>query len=80
MQNVQTVEQKFQQNAHRVEQITSGNESSADFTIDHQYTKVGGRSKDGLQIASVANSFTAASDEEYASGNKIPLWLFGFLY
>ena len=31
-------------------------------------------------IASVADSFIAASDEEYVLGNKIPLWLFGFLY
>ena len=47
--------------------------TAADFTIDHTYTiEVGGRSKDGGQIA--------AADEEYVPGNKIPLWLFGFLY
>lgn len=53
----------------------------ADFTIDHQYTiEVGGRSKDGKQIAGVSESFIASADEEFVLGNKIPLWLFGFLY
>jgi len=61
--------------------VVEYSKTSADFTIDHQYTiKVGGRSKDGKQIAGVANSFIASADEEYVLGNKIPLWLFGFLY
>ena len=61
--------------------VVEYNKTSADFTIDHQYTiEVGGRSKDGKQIAGVANSFIASADEEYVLGNKIPLWLFGFLY
>ncbi len=55
--------------------------ASADFTIDHQYTiEVGGRSKDGKQIAGIKKGYIAADDEEYVIGNKIPLWLFGFLY
>lgn len=55
--------------------------TSADFTIDRQYTiEVGGHSKDGKQIAGQPNSYIAAADEEYVLGNKIPLWLFGFLY
>ena len=61
--------------------VVEYSKTSADFTIDHQYTiEVGGRSKDGKQIASVADSFIASADEEYVLGNKIPLWLFGFLY
>lgn len=32
------------------------------------------------QIANVANGYIASADEEYVLGNKIPLWLFGFLY
>ena len=69
-----------------VSQLAVGHEveyskSSADFTIDHKYTiEVGGRSKDGKQIANIANGFIASADEEYVIGNKIPLWLFGFLY
>ncbi len=61
--------------------IVEYSKTSADFTIDHQYTiEVGGKSKDGKQIAGVANGYIASADEEYVLGNKIPLWLFGFLY
>ena len=61
--------------------VVEYSKTSADFTIDHQYTiEVGGRSKDGKQIAGVAHRYIASADEEYVLGNKIPLWLFGFLY
>jgi hypothetical protein len=61
--------------------VVEYSKTSADFTIDHQYTfEVGGRSKGGKQIAGIDNSFIASADEEYVLGNKIPLWLFGFLY
>lgn len=53
----------------------------ADFLIDRHYTiEVGGQSKDGKQIAGAQNAFIAADGIEYAFGNKLPLWLFGFLY
>ena len=42
--------------------------------------EVGGRAKDGKQIAGITNGYIASADEEYVLGNKIPLWLFGFLY
>lgn len=62
--------------AHRVEYTKRG-----DFLIDGRYTiEVGGKSKDGKQVAGVDNAFIAADDVEYAYGNKIPLWAFGFLY
>ena len=61
--------------------IVEYSKGSADFTVDHQYTiEVGGRSKDGKQIAGIQNSFIASDGEEFVIGNKIPLWLFGFLY
>ncbi len=61
---------------HTVEYAKQG-----DFVIDRKYTiEVGGSSKDGKQIANLENAFIAADNIEYALGNKIPLWLFGFLY
>lgn len=61
--------------------IVEYSKSSADFTIDHHYTiEVGGRSKDGKQIAGIEDGYIAAANEEYVFGNKIPLWLFGMLY
>ena len=62
---------------HRVEY----SKTAADFTIDQKYTiEVGGSSKGNKQLAGVKNGYIAAADEEYVIGNKIPLWLFGFLY
>lgn len=61
---------------HQVEYTKQG-----DFVIDRKYTvEVGGQSKGGKQITGVENAFIAADNIEFALGNKIPLWLFGFLY
>lgn len=82
----QTVNQGTEREVFFINQLSANHvveysKTSADFSIDRQYTiEVGGRAKDGKQIAGVANSFIAAADEEYVLGNKVPLWLFGFLY
>ncbi len=52
-----------------------------DFIIDSSYTiEVGGKGKGFRQIKDLDNSYVAADDIEVGFGNKIPLWLFGFLY
>ncbi len=52
-----------------------------DFFIDGKYLiEVGGKHKTQKQISGIPDSFIAADGIEYAYGNKIPLWLFGFLY
>jgi len=52
-----------------------------DFLIDDVYTiEVGGKNKSFTQIKDIDNSFVVADDIEVGFGNKIPLWLFGFLY
>ncbi len=52
-----------------------------DFMVDNTYTfEVGGAGKTEKQIKSVENSFIASDNIEIGFGNKIPLWLFGFLY
>ncbi|MDI6046649.1 ATP-binding protein [Flavobacterium yafengii] len=53
----------------------------ADFFVDEQYVfEIGGKDKSKKQIATIENSYIAADDIEYGFQNKIPLWLFGFLY
>ena len=53
----------------------------SDFLIDKKYTfEIGGKDKGKKQIAELADAYIAADDIEYGFGNKIPLWLFGFLY
>ena len=52
-----------------------------DFMVDEKYLfEIGGKSKTQKQIAGIKNSYIVADDIEYGFGNKIPLWLFGFLY
>jgi len=52
-----------------------------DFFVDEKYTiEVGGQNKNRKQIEGIDNAFIAADNIEFAHQNKIPLWLFGFLY
>ncbi|MBR5970770.1 MAG: ATP-binding protein [Lachnospiraceae bacterium] len=52
-----------------------------DFLIDGRYLfEVGGRNKSFEQIKDLPDSFLAVDDTEIGRGNRIPLWMFGFLY
>ena len=52
-----------------------------DFLVDNKWLfEVGGRKKSFDQIADLENSYLAIDDVEVGVGNKIPLWIFGFLY
>jgi predicted AAA+ superfamily ATPase len=55
--------------------------NKGDFLVNEKYTfEIGGAKKSFKQIKDVKNSFVVADDIEVGFGNKIPLWLFGFLY
>lgn len=55
--------------------------NKGDFLIDEKYTfEIGGKNKSFEQIKDLPNSFVVADDIEIGFKNKIPLWLFGFLY
>lgn len=52
-----------------------------DFTVDNKYTfEIGGKNKGFEQIKDIEDSYIIADDIEIGFGNKIPLWLFGYLY
>ena len=52
-----------------------------DFLIDDKFLfEIGGKGKSFDQIAEVPDSYLAVDDTEVGHGNRIPLWLFGFLY
>lgn len=54
---------------------------AGDFVVDKMWRiEIGGSAKGFSQIANVENSFVFADNIEYPSGNKLPLWLLGFLY
>lgn len=66
-------------------QISKGHKVKApvtgDFIVDDIVTfEVGGKSKTKKQIEKTEKAFVVADDIETGSGNKIPLWLFGFFY
>lgn len=52
-----------------------------DFLLDQTYLfEVGGKGKGFSQIADKPNSYVIADNIETGFGNKIPMWLLGFLY
>lgn len=42
--------------------------------------EIGGKKKSFKQVKEIPNSFVVADDIEVGMGNRIPLWLFGFMY
>ena len=52
-----------------------------DFKIDNEFViEVGGKNKDFKQIKGIKKSYLAIDSIENGAGNRVPLWLFGFLY
>ncbi|NLA23679.1 MAG: ATP-binding protein, partial [Bacteroidales bacterium] len=52
-----------------------------DFLVDQSFIfEVGGATKTNKQIAGIPTAYIAADDIKFGSKNKIPLYLFGFLY
>jgi len=55
--------------------------NNGDFIVNEKYIfEIGGKNKSFHQIKDLDNSFVVADNIESGFGNKIPLWLFGFLY
>jgi len=54
---------------------------SGDFLLDERLTfEVGGKNKSFKQIKDMNHSYVASDEIERGFGNRVPLWLFGFLY
>lgn len=61
---------------HNVEYAAKG-----DFLINKKYTfEIGGKNKTNQQIKDLPDAYIVADNIEIAVGNKIPLWMFGFMY
>ena len=66
----------FLDNSHKITLPKDG-----DFLVDEKYLlEIGGKNKSFKQIKDIPNSFVISDDIEIGFGNKIPLWLLGFLY
>ena len=78
--NQGTLRETFFLNQLQVLFSVKGSEKS-DFLVDDKYTfEIGGKNKTRKQTTGIENAYVAADNIEYALQNKIPLWLFGFLY
>ncbi len=78
--NTGTIRETFFQNQlsvqHKVELPKSG-----DFIVNDKYIfEIGGKDKTRKQIIDFQNAYIVADNIEYGFKNKIPIWLFGFLY
>jgi len=64
--------------------VNSGHEvqypKMGDFKLGKYTFEVGGSKKGSKQIAALEDAFILADDTLIGFGNKIPIWLFGFLY
>lgn len=75
-----TVREQFFINMVRVHHDLSY-PAKGDFMVDEQYSfEIGGKNKSFKQLEGVSHAYVVADDIESGFGNKIPLWLFGFLY
>ena len=55
--------------------------NKTDFLVNNTYAfEIGGKDKSKRQINDLKDAFVVSDDIEYGYQNKIPLWLFGFLY
>ncbi len=78
--NLGTLRETFFLNQLQVNHNINWSDKS-DFYVDDKYTfEIGGKNKTRKQITGIENAWVAADNIEYAQQNKIPLWLFGFLY
>lgn len=54
---------------------------TGDCMVDGKYLfEIGGKKKSFKQVKEIPNSFVVADNIEVGMGNRIPLWLFGFMY
>lgn len=55
--------------------------AQGDYTVDSRWLfEIGGKTKRFTQIKDIPESYVVNDEVENTEGNKIPLWLFGFLY
>ncbi|MDR2086792.1 MAG: AAA family ATPase [Dysgonamonadaceae bacterium] len=78
--NLGNARETFFANQLSVEHLVNTS-AKGDFEVDNKWIfEIGGSGKTFKQIKDLENSYTVIDDIETGHGNRIPLWLFGFLY
>lgn len=54
--------------------------TAGDFLVNETIIEVGGKGKNSTQVNHLPNYLIASDDIENGFGQKVPVWLFGFLY
>lgn len=79
--HIGTVRECFAINQLSASHIVEYGKDNGDFKVDGRYVmEIGGEGKSFAQIAGIPDSFVLADDIETPLGNKLPLWVLGFLY
>ncbi len=72
-------EEFFANQLYKLHKITYPKQG--DFLVNEKYIfEIGGKNKNFKQIVDLQNAYIISDDIEIGFNNKIPLWLFGFLY
>jgi predicted AAA+ superfamily ATPase len=76
-----TIRETFFASMLSYEHTLSYPKTGGDFAVDGVWVfEVGGRGKTNKQIKDTPNGYRVSANLEIGTTNKIPLWLFGFLY
>ena len=79
--NTGTIRETFLLSQLLVEHKVNYPKISGDFLVNNQLLfEVGGKNKSKKQIQGIKDAYIVADDIEVGYGNRIPLWLFGFMY
>lgn len=79
--DVGTIRETFFLNQIRNAGLQINQATMGDFLVDEKWTfEIGGKGKSSVQIKDVPDSFIVSDQLERGALNRIPLWLFGFLY
>ncbi len=79
--NLGTIRETFFLNQLRASGHAVSYPPSGDFLVDGRHLfEIGGKGKGFAQIKDITDSYVVNDGIETGIGNKIPLWLFGFLY
>ena len=60
--------------------LTVSYPAEGDFSVNGLTIEVGGKNKSTSQVKHLDNYLIVSDDIETGTGNKVPIWLFGFLY
>jgi len=78
--NIGSVRETFFANQLRFQSLVEYTDQG-DFRVEGEhFFEIGGKNKNSSQLPNIDKAWIASDNIEYGHGNKIPLWIFGFLY